>query len=84
MRKIRESGKASVSGGRKPQDGSGTFYHLTQEEYNEMLADPDCDADLFESEVIEILEKKRIEPELAYKAREETLRQAGLGLWIDM
>ena len=84
MRKIRESGKASVSGGRKPQDGSGTFYHLTQEEYDEMLADPDCDKDIFEAEVTEILEKKRIDPTLIYKAREDVLRQAGLSFWIDM
>lgn len=84
MKKIRESGKASLGGGRKPQDGSGTFYHLTQEEYNQMLADPACDTDLFAAEAVEILEKKRVEPELAYKVREETIRQAGLGHWIAM
>ena len=84
MRKIRESGKASLSGGRKPQDGSGTYYHLTQGEYDEMLADPDCDTDLFAAEATEILEKKRLEPELMYKVREDIIRQAGLKYWIDM
>lgn len=82
MRKIRETGKASL-GGRKPQAGSGTFFHLTTEEYEQMLADPACDTAVFEAEAVEILEKKRIEPELAYKIREETIRQAGLGYWID-
>ena len=84
MKKIKESGKAAVSGGRKAQGGSGTFYHLTQEEYDEMLADPDCDKGVFESEAIEILEKKRVEPQLAYKIREDAIRQAGLAPWIDM
>ena len=49
-----------------------------------MLADPVCDTDLFESEVLEILEKKRLEPELAYKIREDVLRKAGLGHWVSM
>ncbi|HLK55580.1 MAG TPA: hypothetical protein VKU00_03400 [Chthonomonadaceae bacterium] len=82
MRKIREAGKAQL-GGRKPQSGSGEFYHLTQDEYEQMLADPDCDRDLFEAETVEILEKKRAEPELAYKIREDVIRRAGLGHWID-
>ena len=84
MRKIRETGKASIGGGRKQQAGSGVFYHLTQEEYDQMLADPACDTDLFEADAVEILEKKRLELELAYKIREDTIRQAGLGHWIDM
>ena len=84
MRKIRESGKASLGGGRKPQTGSGMFYHLTQDEYDQMLADPACDTDLFEAEAVEILEKKRLEPELAYKIREDMIRQAGLDHWINM
>ena len=84
MRKLRETGKASIGGGRKPQSGSGTFYHLTEEEYREMLADPACDTDLFEAETAEVLEKKRLEPELAYKIREDVIRQAGLSHWIDM
>ncbi len=84
MRKIRETGKASLGGGRKPQDGSGVFYHLTQEEYDQMLADPACKTETFEADVIEILEKKRIEPDLAYKIREDSIRQAELGHWIDM
>jgi hypothetical protein len=84
MRKIRETGKAPLGGGRKPQTGSGMFYHLTQEEYDQMLADPDCDTDLFTADAVAILEKKRLEPELAYKVREESIRQAGLGHWIDM
>lgn len=84
MRKIRESGKASLGGGRKPQSSSGVFYHLTQEEYDQMLADPSCDTLLFEAAAEEILEKKRVESELAYKIREESIREAGLGYWIDM
>ena len=84
MKKVRENGKAAVGGGRSAQSGAGTYYHLTQEEYDEMLADPACDTDLFASEAIEILEKKRVEPNLAYKVREEIIRQAGLGYWIDM
>lgn len=84
MRKIRETGKAPLGGAKKPQTGSGVFYHLTQEEYDQMLADPDCDTERFESEAVEILEKKRVEPELAYKIHEDAIRQAGLGHWIDM
>jgi hypothetical protein len=84
MRKIREVGKAQIGGGRKNQAGSGEFYHLTQEEYDQMIADPACDVDLFEEETLEILEKKRIEPELMFKIREAAIRQAGLGHWIDM
>ena len=84
MRKIREAGKASLGGSKKPQTGSGMFYHLTQEEYDQMLEDPACDTDHFAAEATEILEKKRIELELAYKIREESIRQAGLGHWIDM
>ena len=84
MRKIRESGKAAVGGGRSAQSGAGVFYHLTQEEYDEMLADPACDKDVFEADAVEILEKKRVEPELAWKVREEAIRKAGLGYWIDM
>ena len=84
MRKIRETGKAQLGGSKKPQTGSGEFYHLTQEEYDMMLADPDCDTDLFEAEVEEILEKKRIEPELAYKVRDDVIRKAGLAHWISM
>ena len=68
----------------RSQSGAGLFYHLTQEEYEEMLEEPDCDKDLFEAEAVEILEKKRVEPNLAYKVREETIRQAGLGYWIDL
>lgn len=83
MKKIRESGKASLGGGKKPQAGSGVFYHLTDDEYAQMLADPACDTELFEAEIVQILEKKRIEPELAYKIREDVIRQAGLGHWID-
>ena len=83
-RKIRESAKAQLGGGRKNQAASGEFYHLTQEEYDQMLADPDCDTDLFESETQEILEKKRFEPELVVKIREDIIRKAGLGHWIDM
>ena len=84
MRKIWEGAKAAVGGGRKAQDNSGTFYHLTQEDYDEMRADPDCDTDVFEAEAVEILEKKRVEPELAYKIREDKIREAGLKHWIDM
>lgn len=84
MKKIREAGKAAVGGGRSAQSGAGLYYHLSQEEYDEMLADPACDKDVFESAVVEILEKKRVEPELAYKIREDAIRQAGLGYWIDM
>lgn len=84
MKKIREVGKASLGGGRKPQAGSGMFYHLTQDEYDQMLADPACNTDMFTEDTLEILEKKRIEPELAYKVREDSIRQAGLGHWIDM
>lgn len=84
MRKIRETGKAAVGGGRSAQSSAGVFYHLTQEEYDEMLADPSCDTDLFTAEAVEILEKKRVEPNLAYKIREDAIRQAGLGYWIDM
>ena len=84
MRKIRETGKASLGGGHKAQSSSGTFYHLTQDEYDQMLADPACDTDLFAADAVEILEKKRIDPELAYKVREDSIRQAGLGHWIDM
>ena len=84
MRKVRETGKAAVGGGRSPQSGAGLFYHLTQEDYDEMLADPDCDTDLFAAETVEILEKKRVEPNLVYKVREEIIRQAGLGYWIDL
>ena len=84
MRKIRETGKASLGGSRKPQSGAGIFYHLTQEEYDEMHEDPACDVEVFEADAVEILEKKRIEPQLAYKVREDTIRQAGLGHWIDM
>lgn len=83
MRKIRETGKASLGGGRKPQNASGMFYHLTQEEYDQMLADPACDTDLFAANAVEIMEKKRLEPELAYKVREDTILQAGLQHWID-
>ncbi len=83
MKKIKEVGKASLGGGRKPQSASGVYYHLTQEEYDEMREDPDGDTDLFESETTEILEKKRVEPDLAYKVREDAIRQAGLGHWID-
>lgn len=83
MRKIRETGKASIGGGRKPQSGSGMYYHLTQEEYDQMLADPACNTEVFEAEAVEILEKKRLEPELAYKVREDTILQAGLSHWID-
>lgn len=82
MKKIRETGKAAVGGGRGA--GAGLYYHLTQEEYDEMLADPACDTDLFASEAVEILEKKRVEPNLIYKIREDVIRQAGLGYWIDM
>ena len=82
MRKIRETGKASIGGGRKQGDG-GEFYHLNQEEYDQMLADPDCDVELFETEATEILEKRRVEPDLAYKVRTDVIRQAGLGHWID-
>jgi len=84
MRKVREMGKAAVGGGRSPQSGAGLFYHLTQEEYDEMLEDPEGDTDLFGAETVEILEKKRVEPNLVYKVREETIRQAGLGYWIDV
>jgi hypothetical protein len=84
MRKVREAGKAAVGGGRSAQAGSGLYYHLLQEEYEQMLADPDCDTDLFEAEAVEILEKKRLEPELVYKVREDVIRQAGLRHWIDM
>jgi hypothetical protein len=84
MRKIRETAKASVGGGRKHSAISGEFYHLTEDEYGQMLADPSCDTDLFEAEAVEILEKRRVEPELAYKVREDTIRKAGLGHWIDM
>ncbi len=84
MRKIKETGKASIGGGRSAQSSGGVFYHLLQEEYEQMLADPDCDTDLFEAEAIEILEKKRVEPDLAYKVREDVIRQAGLRHWIDM
>ena len=84
MRKVRETGKAAIGGGRTQQAGSGLFYHLTQEEYDEMLADTACDIDLFEADVVEILERKRLELELAYKVREDIIRQAGLGHWIDM
>ena len=84
MRKVKESGKASLGGGRNAKSGAGVFYHLDQEEYDQMLADPACDTDLFEAEVVEILEKKRVEPELAYKVREDIIRQAGLNHWIDM
>ena len=84
MRKIRETGKAPLGGGRKPQAGSGVFYHLTQDEYDQMLADPACDTDLFAADALEVLEKKRLEPDLAYKVREDSIRQAGLGHWIDM
>lgn len=84
MRKIRETGKAAVGGGRSAKSVAGLFYHLTQEEYDEMLADPACDKDVFEADAVEILEKKRVEPELAWKIREETIRKAGLGYWIDM
>lgn len=84
VRKIRETGKASLGGGRKSQDASGVFYHLTQDEYDQMLADPACDTDAFEADVMEILEKKRIEPDLAYKIREDSIRAAELGHWIDM
>ena len=82
MRKVRETGKASL-GGKKAGAGGGEYYHLTQTEYDEMLADPDCDKELFESEAEEILEKKRIEAELAYKIRADALREAGLSHWID-
>ena len=54
------------------------------EEYEQMLADPDCDTELFEAEAVEILEKKRIETDLVYKIREDMIRQAGLRHWIDM
>lgn len=84
MRKIRETGKAAVGGGRSAQSGAGVFYHMSQAEYEEMLADPACDTELFAGEAVEILEKKRVEPELAYKIREDVIRQAGLGYWIDM
>lgn len=84
MRKMKETGKAAIGGGRSAKSDSGVFYHLLQEEYEQMLADPDCDTDLFESEAVEILEKKRVEPELAYKIREDVIRQAGLRHWIDM
>jgi hypothetical protein len=84
MKKVRETGKAAVGGGRNAQSGAGVFYHLTQEEYDQMLADPACNTDLFEAEAVEVLEKKRVEPELAYKIREDVIRQAGLGYWIDM
>ena len=49
-----------------------------------MLEDPEGDTDLFGAETVEILEKKRVEPNLVYKVREETIRQAGLGYWIDV
>lgn len=84
MRKIREAGKAAVGGGRSAQSGAGVFYHLSQEEYDEMLADPACDTELFAAESAEILEKKRVSPELVFKVREDVIRQAGLGYWIDM
>ncbi len=84
MRKVRESGKAAIGGGRSAKSDSGVFYHLLQEEYDQMLADPDCDTGLFEEEAVEILEKKRLEPELVYKVREDVIRQAGLRHWIDM
>ena len=84
MRKVKETGKAAIGGGRSAKSDSGVFYHLLQEEYEQMLADPDCDTDLFESEAVEILEKKRVEPELVYKIREDVIRQAGLRHWIDM
>ena len=84
MRKIRETGKAQIGGGRKNPAASGDFYHLTEEEYAEMLADPDCDKEVFEEAAVEILEKKRLQPELAYKIREDELRNAGLGHWIAM
>jgi hypothetical protein len=48
-----------------------------------MLADPACDTDAFEAEVVSILEKKRLEPDLAYKVREDAIWQMGLGHWID-
>ena len=84
MRKVRENGKAAIGGGRSAKSDSGVFYHLLQEEYEQMLADPDCDTGLFEAEAVEILEKKRVEPELIYKVREDVVRQAGLRHWIDM
>ena len=84
MRKVREAGKAAIGGGRSAKSDSGVFYHLLQEEYEQMLADPDCDTELFEAEAVEILEKKRIETDLVYKIREDTIRQAGLRHWIDM
>ncbi len=84
MRKVREAGKASIGGGRSASSSGGVYYHLLQEEYEQMLADPDCDKALFEAEAVEILEKKRIEQELVYKVREDVVRQAGLRHWIDM
>ena len=84
MRKIRDAGKASVGGGRSAKSSAGLYYHLLQEEYDQMLADPACDTDLFTAEAVEILEKKRIEPELVYKVREDIIQEAGLGHWIDM
>jgi hypothetical protein len=84
MRKLRENGKAAIGGGRSAKSDSGVFYHLLQEEYEQMLADPECDKALFEAEAIEILEKKRVEPDLVYKVREDVVRQAGLRHWIDM
>ena len=84
MKKVREAGKAAVGGGRSAQSGAGVYYHLTQEEYDQMLADPACHTALFEAEAVEILEKKRVEPDLVYKIREDVIRQAGLGYWIDM
>jgi len=84
MRKVREAGKAAIGGGRSANSSSGMFYHLLQEEYDQMLADPDCDKELFEAEAVEILEKKRVEADLVYKIREDVIRKAGLRHWIDM
>ena len=84
MKKIRENGKAAVGGGRSANSAAGMFYHLSQAEYDEMLADPACDKELFTAEAVEILEKKRVEPGLVYKIREDAIREAGLGYWIDM
>jgi len=84
MRKVRDNGKAAIGGGRSASSSSGTYYHLLQEEYEQMLADPDCDTELFEAEAVEILEKKRVEADLVYKIREDAIRQAGLRHWIDM
>ena len=84
MRKVREAGKAAIGGGRSASSSAGVYYHLLQEEYEQMLADPDCDTELFEAEAVEILEKKRVEADLVYKIREDVIRQAGLRHWIDM